>query len=413
MNSRITLLIMICVASFCVMGFSFRTERWSEDALLTDGRLIRVEREVDYTFRVTSGDAGSGFQLFKTWPDRFWLKFSHPDTKETIKWQGEQFFHPVLLDVVKGVPYLVVVGRPTKDTESTYGCPELPYSYLQYDNSGILGKWRPIPFEQAPDALRKANLSPHYDVVMGKRHLSADEVRHRIELAEGSSGRYVQREIPRSYQEWRSQGKNSYRNERRNGDCRPARIPPPPIILPVPIERALDLLDTKEYTPERVVGIEEWGRLTFNAAREEACKKMFRPVDPDDYMMGELFVYDSTATKRVPYSMNSQRQMGVRQLCDDHIWFITHLEERDKILITKFAVTGDLVYRISFHRPESIQGFVGYIAIPSLKSEGGYVYFDWQDSRDLNQQWLIKRILKMCVREPILPDIAVSSRGGV
>lgn len=396
MNSRITLLVMICVTSFGVMGFSFRTEQWSEDALLSDGRLIRVEREVDYTIRPI-------FSLecrWCSWPDRFWLKFSHPDTKETIKWQGEQFFHPVLLDIVNGVPYLVVVGRPTKETASTYGCPELPYIYLQYDNSGIWGKWRPLPFEQAPEALQKANLSPNYDVVIGKRHLSVDEVQHRIDLAEGSSARYVQREIPRSYEEWRNQHKNSYRNERRKDDCRPARTPPPPIILPAPIERIPDLLDAKEYTPEQVVGLDEWERLTYDRVREEACNGMFRPVDPDDYMMGERFVYDSTATKRVPYSVNSQRQMGVRQLCDGHIWFVTHREEQDKIVITKFTVAGDLVYRVSFGRPEGIQGSVGYIAIPSLKSEGGYLYFDWQDFRDLNQQWRIKRTLKIRLREP-------------
>ncbi|MDH5669855.1 MAG: hypothetical protein OEY86_17790 [Nitrospira sp.] len=368
--------------------------------VLQDGMLITVEREVDYTFRVASGDSGSGFQLFKTWPDRFWIKFSHPDTKETIKWQGEQFFKPVLLDVVKGVPYLVVVGRPTKDTESTYGCPELPYIYLQYDNSGIFGKWRPIPLEQAPDALRKANLSPNYDIVMGKRHLSADDVQHNITLAEGSSARYVQREIPRSYEEWRNQHKNSYRNERRKNDCRPPRSPLPPVVLPAAIEVSLERLDSLEYPSIRVVRQDDWTQLTYDRTREEACKQMFRPADPNDYLMGERFVYDSTTTKRVPYSENSQRQMGVRQVCDDHIWFITHLEERGKMIITKFTIAGDLVYRISFYQPEKIQGMVGYIAIPSLKSEAGFLYFDWHDFQNLNQQWRIKRILQLRVQEP-------------
>ncbi len=299
MSFRIVLLVLTCVASLSAMGFSTRTERWSEDALLTDGRLITVEREVDYTFRVASGDAGSGYQLFKTWPDKYWLKFSHPDTKETIKWQGEQFFEPVLLDVVNGVPYLVVVGRPTKDTERIYGCPELPYIYLQYDNSGIWGKWRPIPLDQAPNALRKANLSPNYSDVW-KKHLSADEVQHVIDRAEGSSDQYVQREIPRSYGEWRNLHKNSYLNERRKDDCRPARTPPPPVSLPAAIERTPDLLDTSEYTPERVVRIDEWKGLTFDRAREEACNTMFRPADPDDYMMGERFVHDSTRQREFP-----------------------------------------------------------------------------------------------------------------
>jgi hypothetical protein len=126
MHSRIALLIMICIASFSAMGFSTRTERWSEDVVLHDGTLIKVDREVGYTFQFVSGDEAS-MKFFASWPDRFWLKFKNPVTKETIKWQGEQYFNPVLLDVLDGIPYLVVMGRPTKDNESTYGCPELPF----------------------------------------------------------------------------------------------------------------------------------------------------------------------------------------------------------------------------------------------------------------------------------------------
>lgn len=100
--------------------------------MLHDGRKIKLEREVGYTFQFISGDEAS-MVLFGSWPDKFWLKFKHPDTQETVKWQGEQYFNPVLLDVVDGVPYLVVMGSPSKDNENIYGCPELPYIYLKYE----------------------------------------------------------------------------------------------------------------------------------------------------------------------------------------------------------------------------------------------------------------------------------------
>ena len=419
MNLHTTLLALVCVTCFFLLGFSTRTERWSEDVVLQDGTLIKVEREVGYTFQFVSGDEAS-MKLFASWPDRFWLKFKNPVTKETIKWQGEQYFSPVLLDVLDGIPYLVVMGRPKKDNESTYGCPELPFIYLKYE-SGFFDKWLPVPVEMAPEALKNPNLSPQYpdfgklnesyESMLTKqrgrprRDMSTQDVGEMIEKFTRTPEQQLNKEIPRTYETWRYAYKNGYRNERRMGDCRPPRSPLPPVILPVATEVPLELLHATEYTPERVVGSAEWGHLTYDRVREEACNKMFRPADPDDYMMGERFVHDSTATKRVPYSSNSQRKMGVRQICDDYIWFVTHLEERDKMIITKFTVTGDLVYRISFRHPEPIQGFVGYVAIPSLRSETGYLYFDWQDFRDFNQEWHIKRILKLRVREPASPNI--------
>lgn len=138
-----------------------QTENWSEDALLHDGRIIKVNREVSYT---TSFSRDS---FLKSWPDKFSFEFEHPDTKKNIKWWGEQYFEPVLLDIVDGVPYLVVYGQPDKKTEKIYGCPELPYIFLKYEK-GFFGKWVVVPVEQFPVILQDANLSPgfsHYTKV--------------------------------------------------------------------------------------------------------------------------------------------------------------------------------------------------------------------------------------------------------
>ena len=76
------------------------------------------------------------------------------------------------------------------------------------------------------------------------------------------------------------------------------------------------------------------------------------------------------------------------------------------MIITKFTLTGDFISRISFRHPEPINGFFGYVAIPSLRSETGFLYFDWLDFHDsINQEWRIKRILKLRVQEPTLPNI--------
>lgn len=388
--------------------------------MLSDGRVIKVERQVDYTFQFVSGDEAS-MSLFSSWPDKFLIRFKHPDTRETITWQGEQYYKPVLLDLVDSIPYLVVNGRVSKKTEAIYGCPELPYIYLKYE-SGFFGKWSPIPVEKAPNVLRKSNLSPNYpdfgqigtttEAIETKRRdgraprdMSPADIQRKMSSAERGSGGFFQQVIPRTYQEWNYMYKNNYLNERKQDDCRPPRAPLPQVVLSTPIEGSPEVLETIEYTPDRIAFGDDWSNLVFDQKREGECKKFFRPTDRNDYMQGQRFINDSTGNKLVPYSRTAQFNMGVRVLCDEHVWFVTHQEEPGKIVISKFTVTGDLVYRTSFHNPNRIDGFTGYIWIPSLRSDGGYVYFDCLDFRNVNREWHIKRWLKMRMREPALQKV--------
>ena len=57
-------------------------KRWSEDVVLLDGRRIRVERVVSFTFKHSIGDAGSGFSVFKNRLSNHRLQFKHPETGE-------------------------------------------------------------------------------------------------------------------------------------------------------------------------------------------------------------------------------------------------------------------------------------------------------------------------------------------
>lgn len=378
-----------------------RPDRWSEDAALHDGRQVKVEREVSYTFEHSVGDAGSGFAVFKSKISTFRFQFRHPQTGEIIVWQGVPHVRPVLLDVVDGTPYLVLVATPTKEIEPVYGCSDLPFVYLAYDSKSSK-TWRPINVDRAPMELRRANLSLE-DPARLKDHLSVTDVRATNERLGSSKEQYFQPEIPRTYGEWRYVYKNSYRNERRRGDCRPPPAPLQPVVLPAPIEGMPEILETIDYVPDRIAVGDDWASLVFDQKREGECKKLFRPTDPDDYMQGQRFVKDSSGKKSAPYSQSAQFNMGVRVLCDDDVWFVTHQEERGKIVISKFTVTGDLVYRTSFRNPDRMEGFTGYIRVPSLRSEGGDLYFDWLDFRDVNREWHIKRWLKMRMKEPRMP----------
>ena len=397
---RSAALLSLLTLSATANGFSTRTESWSEDALLHDGRIVKVNREVEYTFQLFYGDGGSP-GMFGRWPDKFWFQFKHPDTQETVKWQGKQYFDPVLVDIVDGVPYLVVYGQPDKKTEKIYGCPDLPYIFFKYEKGGLGGKWTPIQVEQFPGILQDANLSPDFSYsTQASRHLSRDEVLGNIRKVEGSSGGNFQAKIPRGYDTWYSDYKNSRKNERKTNDCRPPRQPPAKVQLPAPQEVVLEILEIKDYTPDRLISPDEWARVAFDEKRSAYCGALFKSADPDDSWMGERFVKDSTGQKRTPYD-NFDIRSGAKRLCDrDNIWFFAHLEEPNKMVLTKYTTAGDLLYRISFANPEDVKDFFGYIMPPTLKSENGYLYLEWWHFRDIEREWHVKRSLKVRLSEP-------------
>src|SRR5262249_40188288 len=156
-----------------------------------------------------------------------------------------------------------------------------------------------------------------------------------IAREENSTDHNFQQPIPRDYKEWRYFYKNEYLNERRPGDCRPPRAKVPAVLLPVAIESSLEVLETIDYEPPRMLVAEDWTRQSYDLKRESECKKLFRRTDPNDYAQDQRFVNDVTGNKLVPYSRNGQFQSGVKVFCDDHIWFATHLEEREKMIITR------------------------------------------------------------------------------
>jgi len=391
--------------AMAAQAFAYERVNWKDESMIHDGRLLNVERQASNSLN---------FELYWFLPpifrfqpsnfDEHRIEFRHPDTNERVIWSGERHFIPVRIDIIDGTPYLVIYGRPDKKTEKIYGCPELPYIYLKYQKNLLLSEWITISVEEAPKQLLTGNLSVYDFRSKNGRAFEWKEVERDVKFFEGQSYGQMQATIPRSYDEWHTKFKNSALNERMSGDCRPPRAPSPQAALPTAIEGKPELLETTNYTPDRIAIGEEWTDFVFDVKREGACKKLFRPTDPNDYMQGQRFVKDSSGKKPAPYSRMAQFNMGVRVLCDDDdVWFITHQEVPGNILISKFSVTGDLVFRTSFRNPDGVEGFVGYIRVPSLRSEGGYLYFDWLDFRDINREWHIKRWLKMRIKEPNMP----------
>ena len=150
-----------------------KTAEWIDEALLHDGRTIEVNRTVIYNF-------GSGELTYalQRWPNQYSLEATNPDTGKKVKWLGEKYVNPVLLDFVDGATYLVInSGRVFSNTKK-YGCPEIPYVFLRYDEK--IADWIPIPTNKIPIGLTQANLSESYDGFMNKEHYGVLQTRQQI-----------------------------------------------------------------------------------------------------------------------------------------------------------------------------------------------------------------------------------------
>jgi hypothetical protein len=386
-------LVLLLSVSLPVFGFSTRTESWKEDALLHDGRTVKVNREVSWTFQFFAGDGGSP-RLFVSWPDRFWLKFEHPDTHETVKWQGEQYFSPVMLDIVDGTPYLVVSGRPDRDTERIYGCPELPYIYLKYEK-GLWGKWVPIPAEQAPSVLHDANLSPsypdfpnrsdEYSETMHKIYtgrsawdLSRDQVLWNLHKVEDSSGGYFQAKIPRSYDDWYSVDNNDSRKERRRNDCRPPLVrssPSPEFeaarqrISEAGLKAATVNATIESFveTPE-IITVEGFagskGVWTGHGYLSNRCDGIVKTIEPireyfDNggwHLTGSQIVLNSR--EKIPFQQSKLSKFQAPAIpqhvtCGNNVIYAVSRISKEDLLIHRFAYSGEVLDALRITLPDA------------------------------------------------------------
>lgn len=388
------ILALITLLTTCSVATS--AESTIENVALHDGRHIKVERSV---YRPTEFKILDPFFGLPIAPRTemggpiYSLKFTHPDTQERISWKSEQYYTPLLLNIVNGIPYLVVNGFTSKETEAIYGCPELPYFYLKYD-SGFFGRWVPVPMEKAPDVLRISNLSQ-------ERRNDAG---------------FSQKIIPRTYEEWNYQYKNNYRNERKVGDCRPPLQPLPDVPLPKPVDVELETVESTDYI---VKGADEYHKSLSErkgSIIRANCAKFFRPPNHENIMQGERFINDPTGNIRLPYSglthFPSGRMLEKRteRYCDDKfVWFVAGHEEHGKTIITKYTVSGKLLYNIRMDDPRTADNKLARsMVLDSITAENGYFYFYWVQSlpRPASSSMTYpNRMTQFRFREPVLESV--------
>lgn len=357
---------------------------------LHDGRSIQVERLTSEKREGRWGDPFFGLPInprSERVGDVTKLVFTNPKTREIISWQSEPNYTPLILDFYEDVPYLVIHGAVSKDTQAVYGCPELPYFFLKY-GSGYSGGWRPISVENAPEFLRQANLPipSRYD------------------------GDSIQTTIPRSYDEWNYKYKKNHRDERNVWDCRPPRTPPRPVDLPEASVVNVEVLDAVIFELDKIYVQSEWAPHHFYLKEEKSCKKTLILADDQDTYKGRRFFADTSKLIEVPYTDKYGRGEVV-ELCDEDVLFVSRNEWSGFYVFTKYSLNGNLKYRIAIQNPAPVSGYFGTIRIPSIRFASGYLSFEFEyfidrwsksagsDGRP-DKEWHVKKVISMRVKEP-------------
>jgi hypothetical protein len=384
------LLLVISLLAGCA-----RSEQWIDEAVLHDGRTIDVHRTVIFNFG--SGDLS---QALRRWPNQFALEAVNPYTGKRVKWSGERNINPILLDFIDGVPYLVVTSNFIHRHGSLYGCPEIPFAFLRYDDKAV--RWAPIAQGEAPKVLRRANLSPDYRTdwaEMGSTRQSKEDIDSTNRGAEMSSTGFFNATIPENFQAWTYVSKKRFANTRYHDDCRPP-VPEPVDIMgprsPAPPSTAiaLEILESKSYDQASAMQPAEALRLTWSPERAALCGTHLGPADKNDPRLDSFEAFIKNPT-RVTANIRPR-------ICDiDAVWIIDYVIEQDRTVLVKANAAGDVLYRISFEKPAGSNSYGSGIAQASFRTERGYLYFEWWNSSGSGMDSRVSSVLKVRIQEPV------------
>lgn len=166
-NLLLRVLFSCCALSLTHCGSDSSSLGWTEDVKLPDGRVVVLERHLDFGGSVTFGGPPSG--------GPYWFEFKNPDTGEKVRWEWNkpEYLQTVALQIKDGVPYLLTVPGYGNASEY-YKCPNPDYLLFKYQ-----GKWVQVPLQEIPFKRIRANmtLSVNHQMVSGYgMHLSIHQV---------------------------------------------------------------------------------------------------------------------------------------------------------------------------------------------------------------------------------------------
>jgi hypothetical protein len=392
----------IIILISCAVSGSQAGEQWIDEALLADGRTIEVERSVSSNF-----GRGELINVLSKSPNQYSIAATNPDSGKRIRWAGEQNFNPILLDFWKGVPYLITFANSIYANMKQYGCPEIPYVFFRYDENS--NHWNQISPKDFPTQLLHPNLSVRYDGYYMKN--GARQSKENIANRNAKNDSYSLKSapsIPTDFTSWSYRYKNQYRVGHSQDGCRhtvPSNEDPTHPQSPgqPSQEMALEVLETKTYEPDWILGPDDPAKIAASNAKNAKCRALLRRVgdesDRPELRGWLLFVNDPTGNKKA---------RGTEPIfCDaNQMWFVDSSQDRQRVILSKFTNQGDFIYRISFQKPDAPEGYQGDILWTKFHPEKGYLYFEWQNSYrsgvSEGAKVHVKRSMKVRVREPLV-----------
>jgi hypothetical protein len=156
-------------------------------------------------------------------------------------------------------------------------------------------------------------------------------------------------------------------------------------------QAAVELLGIEEFSPMRIVRNDEWSAMAWDKRRRDLCESMVPRLSPN--AVQRRFSADATGLKRLLPALPE----GFL-LCDsDGIISGAYLRNARPwaVEIDKYALDGTLIYKMKFEENPALG--VGAPLNPTIKSQDGYLLFDWWNGDNAGQ---IKRLIKVRVREP-------------
>lgn len=176
---------------------------------------------------------------------------------------------------------------------------------------------------------------------------------------------------------------------------------PPVSDTPSPVRVELEILEEKTYEPgwvikgDRELGNVEWSTISWDKDRARRCNTLIVPETSNAprTQTWHLFVADPSGRKKARHTGNA--------FCDDDaIWFLDYVIEKGRMTLTKYSTTGDLIYRVSFAKPNEPSGFPGHVMIPTFKAENGYVRFEWWNTNQSGWDRQVARSMRVQFMEP-------------
>ena len=169
--AKFGLILMIGVSMSANAGWFGNSKGWKEEVLLHDGRVLLVERSFNLGAYPTL-DARERRLLDET------ITFILPGTNKEISWKTEfddrapepNSLGVLLLDIVKGVPYLATSPAGCI-SYNKWGRPNPPYVLFKFVNDA----WQQIQLQEFPAELVEANLMNMPDSRLLKPYYTVEE----------------------------------------------------------------------------------------------------------------------------------------------------------------------------------------------------------------------------------------------